>query len=226
MTGSSLANMSLRLASSAWAWRSGQSFQPGPTNGKRRSGCCWRSSVWRWRWAGITRFTCCWRICPAFNLFRVPARFLALFSLAMALLAGMGIESLTPIAPKAIQRGRRILLVAGFIALLIVVTRFVLQPDPSLIFGGPAISADSLAIWLGSWLLLIALLSLRRRWTQIAAAALLTAELFLAAQNLPYNDLSPPDVYLGQRFTISQLLAHASRRRHSGPDTFHQSTLL
>ena len=143
---------------------------------------------------------------PGFNLFRVPARFLALFSLAMALLAGMGIESLTP-TPKAIQRGRRILLVAGFIALLIVVTRFVLQPDPSLIFGGPAISADSLAIWLGSWLLLIALLSLRRRWTQIAAAALLTAELFLAAQNLPYNDLSPPDVYLGQRFTISQLLA-------------------
>ncbi len=144
---------------------------------------------------------------PGFNLFRVPARFLALFSLAMALLAGMGIESLTPTAPKAIQQGRRILLVAGFIALLIAVTRFVLQPDPSLIFGGPAISADSLAIWLGSWLLLIALLSLRRRWTQIAAAALLTAELFLAAQNLPFNDLSPPEVYLGQRQTISQLLA-------------------
>ena len=65
-------------------------------------------------------------------------------------------------------------------------------------------------------MLLIALLHIRRRGVQIAAAVLLTAELFLAAQNQPYNDLAPPEVYLGQRFTISQLLAFQSEERVPG----------
>lgn len=144
---------------------------------------------------------------PGFNLFRVPARFLALFSLALALLAGMGIESLHMAAAQPPWRLRRIAAVAGFIALLIAVTRFILQPDGSLFFGGPQISDRSLLIWAGSALLLIALLLLRQRWTQIAAAILLVLELFLASLNLPYNDLSPPDVYLGQRETARELLA-------------------
>ena len=35
---------------------------------------------------------------PPFSLFRAPARFLALFTLGMAMLAGLGIESLAPAA--------------------------------------------------------------------------------------------------------------------------------
>ena len=144
---------------------------------------------------------------PGFNLFRVPARFLALVSLALALLAGMGAEALDITAAQARRRPRRIAAIAVFIALLIILTRFVLQPDGSLLFGGPAISDRSLLIWAGSALLLIGLLTLRHRWTQVAAAVLLVLELFLASQNLPYNDLAPPDVYLGQRDTVSELLA-------------------
>lgn len=140
---------------------------------------------------------------PGFNLFRVPARFLALFSLALALLAGMGVESLshTP------RQWRRIGAIAALLALLIAVTRFALQPDGGLFFGGPQISDRTLLIWVGSALLLIGLLLARHNWTQIAAAVFLALELFLASLNLPYNDLSPPDVYLGQRETASELLA-------------------
>ena len=144
---------------------------------------------------------------PGFNLFRVPARFLALFSLAIALLAGMGVESLGMAAAQSPGRWKRIAAVAAFVALLIAATAVVLQPDGSLFFGGPAISEGSLLIWAGSVLLLIGLLSLGKRWTPIAAAVLLVAELFLASLNLPYNDLSPPDVYLTQRETARALLA-------------------
>ena len=144
---------------------------------------------------------------PGFNLFRVPARFLALFSLALALLAGMGVEALDIGAAQPRRRHSRIAAIAAILALLIILTRFVLQPDGSLLFGGADISDRSLLIWAGSALLLIGLLTLRHRWTQIAAAVLLVLELFLASQNLPYNDLAPPDVYLGQRDTVPQLLA-------------------
>lgn len=144
---------------------------------------------------------------PGFNLFRVPARFLALFSLAIALLAGMGVESLDCATAQRQGRARRVAAVAAFVALLIAATVFVLQPDGSLFFGGPAISESSLLIWAGSALLLVALLSLRKRWTPIAAAILLVAELFLASLNLPFNDLAPPDAYLAERETARALLA-------------------
>lgn len=138
---------------------------------------------------------------PGFNLFRVPARFLALFSLALALLAGMGTQALS----QPLRRPRPLVLIALAIALLILVTRFLLPGDPALIFGGAEISDRSLAFWVGAWLLLMALLVIRHRWVKLSALALVTLELFLAGQKLPYNDLSPPDVYLGERPTISQL---------------------
>lgn len=140
---------------------------------------------------------------PGFDLFRVPARFLALYSLGMALLAGRGIELLA----GARYERRRTLSVAGGLLLLILLARFLLLPAPGDIFGEPGISPRGLGLWLGAWLILLALLHVRRRWTPLLACALVIAELFLAAQSLPDKDLAPPDVYLGQRFTISQLQA-------------------
>ena len=140
---------------------------------------------------------------PGFNLFRVPARFLALFSLGMALLAGVGTESLL----QPTRRRRHLIVIAGFLALLILVTRFLLPGDPALIFDGAEISARSLALWIGAWLALLALLTVRHRWIQYAALALLTGELFLAGQNLPFNDLAPPDVYLDERPLLTELRA-------------------
>jgi hypothetical protein len=41
-----------------------------------------------------------------------------------------------------------------------------------------------------------------------AALLLVSVELFAASRIMPYNDLAPREVYLGQRFTISQMLAY------------------
>lgn len=153
---------------------------------------------------------------PPFNLFRAPARFLSLFTLGAAMLAGLGIESLAPGADRERHRLRNIVLIAVALALLIAITAFVLQADPQLIFGDSAISGRAILIWLGTTLILVALLLMRWRWTPVAAFALVTAELFLASLNLPYNDLAPPEVYLGQRFTISQLLAYQADERAPG----------
>ncbi len=153
---------------------------------------------------------------PPFSFFRAPARFLALFTLGMAMLAGLGIESLAPATKAGNGNLRRVVTVACFVTLLIALTRFVFQPEPELIFGDYAISDRSTGIWLGAALLLLALLLLPRRWTPVAAFAFLSAELFLASLHLPYNDLSPPEVYLGQRFTISQLLAFQAEEQVPG----------
>ena len=140
---------------------------------------------------------------PGFNLFRVPARFLALFSLGLALLAGMGTQALgQPMRPR-----RPMALIAAGLALLIGMTFALLPGDPALIFGGGAISSRSLALWLFAWLLFIGLLLNRQAHVQIAAAAFVAAELFLAGQRLPYNDLAPADVYLSERPVISELRA-------------------
>lgn len=144
---------------------------------------------------------------PGFNLFRVPARWLSLFSLTMSLLAGLGAQTLY--APGR-RRPRLALLIVMFIGGLILLTRFALMPDPREIFGGPQIKDSSLLLWLLTALILLALLRFRHRWIPLLAAALVIVELFLASLFLPYNDLSPPEVYLGQRFTISQLLAYQS----------------
>ena len=93
-------------------------------------------------------------------------------------------------------------------------------------FGEPGISPRGLALWLGAWLILLALLHFRRRWTPPLACALVIAELLLAAQSLPDKDLAPPDVYLGQRFTISQLGALQAGQIAPRPDARHQPALL
>ena len=153
---------------------------------------------------------------PPFNLFRVPARFLSLFTLGTAMLAGLGIESLVLDSYQVRNRLRRVSLIAGLLALLIAMTAFILQADPKLIFGGAAISSRAVLLWLGAALILVALLLMRRRWTPIVAFALATVELLLASLNLPYNDMAPAEVYLGQRFTISQLLAYQAEERAPG----------
>ena len=154
---------------------------------------------------------------PGFNLFRVPARWLSLFTLAMALLAGLGVQSLhSPPIDKSGRRTRLTVFIAMFIGAVILLTRFVLDPEPHHIWGDAAIQDSSLALWTLTLLILLALLRLRHRWIPAVTAALVILELFLASLILPYNDLSPPEVYLGQRFTISQLLAYQAEETAPG----------
>ncbi len=155
---------------------------------------------------------------PLFNLFRVPARFLALFTLGMAILAGIGFSAIERASSNEQGQGgsRGAMAVGLTIAVFILLTRFLLRPEPGAIFGGNAISNSSLALWGLALLLLLSLLILRHRWLPYAALALVFAELLLAGRNLPYNDLSPPEVYLSQRFTISQLLAYQAEESAPG----------
>ena len=154
---------------------------------------------------------------PGFNLFRVPARWLSLFALAMAMLAGLGIQTIhSPPLDKSGRRTRLTAFIALFIGAVILLTRFVLDPEPHHIWGDAAIQDSSLALWTLTLLILLALLRLRHRWIPAVAAALMILELFLASLILPYNDLSPPEVYLGQRFTISQLLAYQTEETAPG----------
>lgn len=155
---------------------------------------------------------------PGFNLFRVPARFLALYSLGMALLAGMGInallqgESAEP-SPADRRRATAIVLILGA---LVAATTFLLQPDPREVFGGTALTRASFVPWLLALVALLIALRRRRRWMTILAVGGLLIELLLAANNLPYNDLAPPEVYLDQRLTITQLLAYQAEETVPG----------
>ena len=130
------------------------------------------------------------------------------------MLAGMGIESLAPEGVTETGHRRRIALVALLVALLIALTAFVLRPEAELFLDGESgISRAAVAHWVGALVILIALLLFQWRWMGAAALALVTVELFLASLHLPYNDLAPPEVYLGQRFTISQLLAYQAEEQ-------------
>ena len=177
-------------------------------------------SDWRkWIWFGLAALglvlalgnqTAIYRLVdelPPWNFFRVPARFLSLFTLGGAMLAGMGVESLELPVKPARARLLRIALVLCLILLLIYLTASVLPPHPEWFFGDAAIGAITLGRWLGAALLLTALLLARWRWRAVAALGLLAGELFMAALALPYNDLSPPDVYLSPRSTITALQA-------------------
>ena len=161
---------------------------------------------WLWRC-----WVCCWHFgrynplylalaeLPGFNLFRAPARFLALFTLALALLSGCGVAALQARLTGGFPR-RKVWLILVFIGGLILAARFVLPVDPADFLGDSAITGRALGLWLLAWLLLLALLHWRSRWTAFAAFLLITGELLLASNDMPYTDLAPPEVYIGQAF--------------------------
>lgn len=170
---------------------------------------------------------------PGFNLFRVPARWLSLFTLGMAMLAGLGVQALNPtqvldlptegkrkvqyfsVFALIFRRKRQVqyfsVFALVFIGNLIFLTRFVLQVDPRDVYGDAIPQDSSVILWLISLAILLVLLNIHHRWIPYLALGTVILELFLASLILPYNDLTPPEVYLGQRFTISQLLAEQEK---------------
>lgn len=143
---------------------------------------------------------------PGFNLFRVPARWLSLFSLGMAMLAGLGIQALLDKQHPSLRFITGIAIVIGG---LIFLTRFVLQIDPRDVYGDATPQDSSVVLWVISLGVLLVLLRLsQHRLVPYLAVGCVMIELFLASLILPYNDLTPPEVYLNQRFTMSQLLAN------------------
>ncbi|MBC6936117.1 MAG: hypothetical protein DWB42_09785 [Chloroflexi bacterium] len=149
---------------------------------------------------------------PGFSFFRVPARWLALFALAAAMLAGIGLQTLTAAPP----RRRFMVLIVAIVAGLGAASRLTEQMAVDVI--GPALPTEKTVIgWTIALTVLLAALTMRRASLRIAflgAAALL--ELFLASRVLAYNEVVPPDTFHAQRFTISQLRAYADRQTPPG----------
>jgi len=153
---------------------------------------------------------------PGFNLFRVPARWLSLYALAMAMLAGTGLHLLQ--AQKQIN-WLRIVLVIMPLLILMAMGRF-LPVNPTDIVGPAAPTTTTLLMWAMGTVVLFILLGVRYlvglRWLSITIVGFVMLELFLASRILPYNDLAPRAVYEGQRFTISQLLAYGEEQTPPG----------
>src|SRR5690606_29156089 len=137
---------------------------------------------------------------PGFNLFRVPARWLALFALGMALLAAVGLQRLRDTSrPRIAIFGVIALIISGLAASSTLTLR---QPDLT-----PVSLPTNITLigWLVALVVLLLLVWRRApRWLALAAVV----ELFLASQVLPFNDLSSPEVYENRRFTTNQLLAY------------------
>lgn len=166
---------------------------------------------------------------PGFNLFRVPARWLALFALGAALLAGRGLQRwLDGERPAWIAAG----IVIGGLALSTLLTGRMDDGTPA-----PPPTFISVIGWIVAGIGLVVGAWLGRVGTPFVASAnqtdaplrvpsdsgrsvfssvlspqssvllFLLLELFLAGRVLPANHLVPPEAFESRRFTVSQLLA-------------------
>ena len=134
---------------------------------------------------------------PGFNLFRVPARWLALFALAAALLAGAGIT-----AWRARRMRLSALLLTGVVGGLALSALLLTARNPD---STPVTPPEpiTLAGWLvGLAVALGALFVIRDRRV---VAALLLVEIGLASSGQAFNLLVPRDTYSAPRFTAAQI---------------------
>ncbi len=142
------------------------------------------------------------RFVPGFAHFRVPARWLALYALGMAALAGWGIET---VWRRARLPWRRLLTIAAMLLIL-----------AGWGGGGPSIGEHERVAWptVVGWacgiVLALALLIAARRVPRFASVGLLTllvVELFKAGSALPYRRATAPQAFTSLRPAIAHLLA-------------------
>lgn len=160
-------------------------------------------------------------IAPGLNLFRVPARWLMLNSLALAVLSGIGMSFLRDLGRRgwpdvaagpwsrlgAASRLLAAITVLGPIAAWLgplqrVAAGDQIAPLPAnllQLWGGVAAAAVTLAFAALAWA--------PSRWPTRLFAALALAELFVASRSLEYNNPNPREVYTTSRPTLEFLLA-------------------
>lgn len=146
---------------------------------------------------------------PGFNFFRVPARWLALFVLAAAMLAGLGMEFLLNAKkpPHWSTLGLIFVILGGLAA------STVLADQASIEIDGPAF--PTLITWIGwgaAFILFANAVLIRQfspaRWLVVAIPIVVIGELWLASLVQPFNDLVDPNVYEDRRMTAYQLEAY------------------
>lgn len=137
---------------------------------------------------------------PLFDLFRVPARWLALFGLSASVLAGIGTERLL----QNDNLSRRAAWIGIILNLILIGASFLALRVPADVNGSAAPTRITLVAW--GFALTAAFIGLYApvRW-RIVIVPLLVVELIAASWIMPYNDLVPPDVWAVHRFSISQM---------------------
>lgn len=160
---------------------------------------------------------------PGFNLFRAPARWLVLYGLGAALLAGVGLDEIRDWRLEIgawRQRVWRPLLAGGAAILLLAVSRFVAVPLAGLVPVGAeapveAPAGATVAGWLLEGVILLLLLwwgsrieeGRRRRPLSAGIMVLAAVALFLASGEQPYNRLTAPQAYFSLRPPVARLQA-------------------
>ncbi len=150
---------------------------------------------------------------PGFNLFRAPARWLALWAFSVATLAGIGLDWFTKEAKRQPASSLYTLLL-GAIVVALAGLAFLAPLEIDEVPGATSPSTAELIAWAATLVITLALIRRIRlhrgaldRMSTWALATLAIAELFLASQNLPFNSLSTPAAWGTQRPAISTLLA-------------------
>ncbi len=145
---------------------------------------------------------------PGFDLFRVPARWLALYALGTAVLAGMGVERIGQML------SRRVFVISTGIIIALFGLSFLAGRVPEEVNGSAIPTLRTLAAWGVVLLAIGGFIWLMRKRTgqapslQLSIIGIVFLELIAASWVMPYNDLVPPDVWHAQRFTISQMLVY------------------
>jgi hypothetical protein len=155
---------------------------------------------------------------PGFNLFRVPPRWLAWYALAIAILAGLGLDRLTGAGQLRLRA--QVLAIRSWIAvsrqrqvvigvMVLVVLGFLpLQRWPGW---------STIAAWMGGTLLSVMLIALGRwsvrlrPWIGLLMLAVVYGELLIAAWPLDLNHPSAPEAVTSLRTAPAHLLAEPGR---------------
>ncbi|MCB0008754.1 MAG: YfhO family protein, partial [Anaerolineales bacterium] len=153
---------------------------------------------------------------PGFDLFRVPARWLLWYALAMALLAGLGYQRMVSARPGEL---RRPLLVGSVLLGLLILWGYLAVPLSRIIPMGAEAPAANPSWWsVVGWLLelslfwLLASRSQNGDWFKRYGPLLVAAvALFLASRQLAYHrNVTAPSVYFSLRPPIARLQALAA----------------
>jgi len=156
------------------------------------------------------------KFAPGFNLFRVPARWLVLWALGAALLAGLGYESLKSRVSKSYMPTTILtcLLVLILVALNYLSTNYT-PPGET----GPLPQPTTLDLYYWISILVISVLILRQRSTTLRTtllSILIIIEIGLASLNLPINTLTTPDAYYNIRAPMTPLLMNRDNYANMG----------
>lgn len=145
------------------------------------------------------------KFAPGFNLFRGPARWLALWALGSALLAGLTLQSL------GTTRARSHLVAASVAFAILLALTFIAAPITPAGELGPVgtPAAGDVALWLGAFVIAILLISKPQtiHWAGLVLASVSALEILGAGRLLSLNQLTTPDAYFSVRPAMTQLLA-------------------